>query len=512
MLPWTLLSCAPAPAPAPPPDIVLLTAEDSLAPAVAVRLPGGVLTDAVPAGRSLRSSLATLLTGRLPPTHGVRDPVLHAPAVPTFADHLAAHGWAVEAEPGELLHPGEDWGFGRPGGPGRFTWLHGEAHLETAVARHREGNHLVVVGLGEEAPLYWVGPGIHAFPERIGQVDVVATLAAASGVDVPTDGVDLRRASAGTLYREDARGLAVGLGIVGPDGVSGNEAPVREAPVDPVLVDRWEAGGALVGDLRERGRPVHPERALELLEAVEVELRAGRLTRARDRVEELEGRFGPSGATRRLRNRIVRRTETPRGRLEDLVGAQTAEDRLRVARLCLDLLDFSCAEQVTGDLLANWSDHSLARYLRARASRLAGREALDDEAWLSVHAPRFAALLDLEDRLDDGGVPRIDATLAEVPEAALLRSRVAWAAGDVDTAVDRLDAMIRASPFRIEPRRWRARWALTLGDPHTVLRLTAPLRGTDEELDALYAGAVEQLRGERERVESLRASWRQEGR
>ncbi|MCA9568231.1 MAG: hypothetical protein KC656_10325, partial [Myxococcales bacterium] len=272
---WVLaVACAPPPEPPALPDVILLTAERSPAAEAADRLGTGELVRGVPSSVALRPALATLLTGRLPSHHGVRDPVLHAPVVPTMAEILADRGWSTRSEPGGILHAGERWGFGADGAGPVLVWLHGDDRLDVALAAHDPDSHLVVVGLDGEDDLLWCGPDVADLPATVGHVDVLPTLLAALGVPAALDGRDVRGAESGTLDTEDARGLAFGLGIEANGRARANEAPVLEAAVSPSLFVFMERRAAIATDLASRGLSRSPAEAVGLVAEVAVLLAA----------------------------------------------------------------------------------------------------------------------------------------------------------------------------------------------------------------------------------------------
>ena len=489
--------------------MVLLTLERDRTGDLRERLPSGLIAEGVPSSVSLRPQLATLLTGRLPAAHGVRDPVVHRPVLPTLVDQLAEEGWTVHTEAGGLLHPGEQWGREASGEAGSFTWLHGEEHLEEALGLHADGGQLVVVTLGP-GRLFW--DGLERLPERVGHVDVVPTLAALLGLERVGDGVDLRTAEVGTLYTEDARGLVYGAGVRVDGAWMRSEAPVRQAAVDDEILRRWRQRGVRAGDPQERGRPVDPGAALDLVEQVELQLRLGRLRPAGELLERLEGRFGISGVSEDLRERMIRRLERPRARRDRLVARWDVRPagRLRLAEACLDLMDYSCAEQISTELLADWSDHLPARRIRASAALRAGRSGGEDASWLFLNAPAASRAYELEAALNGRGpLPDGEPDLPSDWRSELLRARLAWQRGRLDEALWRLDGVVRERPQLLEPRWWRAIYAARSGDPRTVVRLLGPVADEHPAVQAAYAEATEALSDERERVEALRARWRQ---
>lgn len=500
-----------------PPSLILVTVEVAEAVDGAAVFTEGRSFTTVPSSASVRPRLATLLTGRLPAAHGVRDPVRHAPAVATVADRLRAAGWDIERVGSPPLHPGETWGFQRTARTNTpaLVWMHGEDRVSEAVQLHDDhpDSVLVVTSLDEDARTFVCGDvALPSWPDPIGHVDLGATLLAIAEVTAPADGRDLRGAPSGTLLTEDARSLARGGGVLIGDTPRLHDAP--SVSVYPLDVRAWRQEGVEPGDPRTIGSERVPDPVA--FDDVATHLSAGRLTLAERGVRALEARWGRSWTTARWQLEIATRRRGLQARIEALRRrADVDADPAAAVELLESLTDLDQYGEVyrrATDQLIRWSDQwdseateASFRALRAEAAQNLGLDPSRDLVWLDAFAPRLAEQVAI----------RVD--LAAERQVAwhrwrfatgLDRARLAWSDGDAEDAIRRLEFVLEEQPYALGPRILRAQLALDAGDPDTVQRILAPVRGLDDRLDELYRQSLEMSAAERARIEALRAAFR----
>lgn len=483
---FLLLACVAPPEEPVRPSVLLLTD-------VAVEVPGARAVERLPSSGAERTVLATLLTGRVPREHGVLDPVVHAPAVPTVGELLASADWTVHAMPQPLLHPGEQW-MPHQGSSADFLW--GDALVEADI----------VIAVDAER-VQWRGTGSEDLPDAMATVDVVPTLLAVLGVEAETDGRDVRGTTS-TALAGDPASTPFGAGV----HVDGQVLRARRIGHD--VAPGWTAVREARGRGQWTGDPHQPTSDTVLPERIVAPvvqaLQQGRTRQALEHLATLEGRIGVSVASERWRNDILLVRSGPVVALEHLEDVAdrypSAQLSLEIAQRWADLGQSSKVLRWTGPLVVGWSDHLVAH-------ALAGRHGEEASAfWASSGDDGLLARWLVEGALDRGE-PVEDAWLDDLRpdrESALLMARVAWSRGASFAAVREVDSVLAEDPFFVPARLWRARWALDLGEPIVAERLLAPLArlGLQGDVADLHREAVARGEEERARLQALRASWR----